>query len=99
AQRLEQWTHNPLVVGSNPTGPTTTPLPAMTKFILPLLAAALVFAQSNSPVDHYSSSQLNAVKEKLAASHPTFKSESLKHYKGHYTMLAHREATGSSEIH
>ena len=22
AQRLEQWTHNPLVVGSNPTGPT-----------------------------------------------------------------------------
>ncbi len=23
AQRLEQWTHNPLVVGSNPTGPTT----------------------------------------------------------------------------
>ena len=25
AQRLEQWTHNPLVVGSNPTGPTETP--------------------------------------------------------------------------
>ena len=23
AQRLEQWTHNPLVVGSNPTGPST----------------------------------------------------------------------------
>ena len=23
AQRLEQGTHNPLVVGSNPTGPTT----------------------------------------------------------------------------
>ena len=23
AQRLEQWTHNPLVVGSNPTGPNT----------------------------------------------------------------------------
>ena len=22
AQRLEQWTHNPLVVGSNPTGPS-----------------------------------------------------------------------------
>lgn len=29
AQRLEQWTHNPLVVGSNPTGPTRwrTPRP------------------------------------------------------------------------
>jgi hypothetical protein len=25
AQRLEQRTHNPLVVGSNPTGPTTNP--------------------------------------------------------------------------
>ena len=25
AQRLEQWTHNPLVQGSNPCGPTTTP--------------------------------------------------------------------------
>src|SRR5712664_3062890 len=25
AQRLEQRTHNPLVVGSNPTGPTTSP--------------------------------------------------------------------------
>ena len=24
AQRLEQGTHNPLVVGSNPTGPTTS---------------------------------------------------------------------------
>ena len=22
AQRLEQWTHNPLVAGSNPAGPT-----------------------------------------------------------------------------
>ena len=26
AQRLEQRTHNPLVVGSNPTGPTKSPL-------------------------------------------------------------------------
>ncbi len=26
AQRLEQWTHNPLVVGSNPTGPSTLAL-------------------------------------------------------------------------
>ena len=25
AQRLEQWTHNPLVQGSNPCGPTTPP--------------------------------------------------------------------------
>jgi hypothetical protein len=26
AQRLEQWTHNPLVPGSNPGGPTNTPI-------------------------------------------------------------------------
>ena len=39
------------------------------------------------------------MKDKLAAGHPTFKSEQLKQYKGHYTMVAHREATGSSEVH
>jgi hypothetical protein len=27
AQRLEQWTHNPLVPGSNPGGPTSFEVP------------------------------------------------------------------------
>ena len=71
----------------------------MTKFILPLLFAALIFAQSNSAVDHYTPSELNSIKDKLSASRPTFKSEPLKKYKGHYTMVAHREVTGSSEVH
>jgi mannose-6-phosphate isomerase-like protein (cupin superfamily) len=71
----------------------------MKKSILSLLTCTVIFAQSNAAVDHYSVAQLTAIKEKLAASHPTFKSESLKQYKGHYTMLAHREATGSSEVH
>jgi mannose-6-phosphate isomerase-like protein (cupin superfamily) len=71
----------------------------MKKFILTLSVVTVIFAQSSAVVDHYSATQLNAIKEKLSASHPTFKSEQLKQYKGHYTMLAHREATGSSEVH
>lgn len=63
------------------------------------MSGALLFAQATTAVDHYSASDLKAKQEKLAAAHPTFKSEQLKQYKGHYTMLAHREATGSSEVH
>jgi mannose-6-phosphate isomerase-like protein (cupin superfamily) len=70
----------------------------MKKYILPLLIATAIFA-ATSAVDHYSVSDLAAIKDKLSAAHPTFKSEPLKQYKGHYTMLAHREATGSSEVH
>jgi mannose-6-phosphate isomerase-like protein (cupin superfamily) len=70
----------------------------MKKYILTLLTAAAILA-ANSVVDHYSASDLAAIKDKLSAAHPTFKSEQLKQYKGHYTMLAHREGTGSSEVH
>jgi mannose-6-phosphate isomerase-like protein (cupin superfamily) len=70
----------------------------MKKLTFTLLAATVIFA-ATSAVDHYSSSDLAAIKDKLAASHPTFKSEQLKKYRGHYTMLAYREATGSSEVH
>jgi mannose-6-phosphate isomerase-like protein (cupin superfamily) len=72
----------------------------MKKLIPFLLAAvALLAAATSAVVDHYSTADLAAMQEKLAAAHQTFKSESLKQYKGHYTMLAHREGTGSSEIH
>jgi mannose-6-phosphate isomerase-like protein (cupin superfamily) len=70
----------------------------MEKLILSLVAASSLFAASDT-VDHYSAQDLTAIQEKLSAAHPTFKSEQLKQYKGHYTMLAHREATGSSEVH
>jgi mannose-6-phosphate isomerase-like protein (cupin superfamily) len=70
----------------------------MKKSIFLIVAASALFAAQTS-VDHYSVSDLNAIKDKLSSTHPTFKSESLKHYKGHYTMVAHREATGSSEVH
>jgi mannose-6-phosphate isomerase-like protein (cupin superfamily) len=70
----------------------------MKTFTLTLIAAAFLFAAGGA-VDHYSAKDLAAIQEKLSASHPTFKSEQLKQYKGHYTMVAHREATGSSEVH
>ncbi len=54
---------------------------------------------AGSNVDRYSTQDLAAIQEKLSAGHPTFKSEPLKQYKGHYTMVAHRSATGSSEVH
>ena len=41
AQRLEQWTHNPLVAGSNPAGPTN-----YTCVILPQPPASLLFELS-----------------------------------------------------
>jgi mannose-6-phosphate isomerase-like protein (cupin superfamily) len=70
----------------------------MNKLTLSLLAATVILA-ATSAVDHYSSADLAAIKDKLSAEHPTFKSVPLKQYKGHYTMVAHREATGSSEVH
>ena len=65
---------------------------------LPLIAATSLIAASGA-VDSYSPKDLAAIKDKLSAEHPTFKSEQLKQYKGHYTMVAHREGTGSSEVH
>ena len=38
AQRLEQGTHNPLVVGSNPTGPTFAAMRLCTKGFSPFTA-------------------------------------------------------------
>jgi mannose-6-phosphate isomerase-like protein (cupin superfamily) len=70
----------------------------MQKLILSLIPVSVLFAAGNA-VDRYSTNDLSAIEAKLSATHPTFKSEQLKQYKGHYTMLAHREATGSSEVH
>jgi mannose-6-phosphate isomerase-like protein (cupin superfamily) len=70
----------------------------MLKVIFSILATSSLFAAGDT-VDRYSTPDLSAIQEKLSAGHPTFKSEQLKQYKGHYTMVAHREATGSSEVH
>ncbi len=71
----------------------------MKTIALPLLAVTVLLAAATGSVDQYSSKDLADIKDKLAAEHPTFKSEQLKQYKGHYTMVAHREGTGSAEVH
>lgn len=63
--------------------------------------AACVAAASAAPadVDVYSPQQLQQISKQLAAAGAPFKSESLKKYGVDYTMVAFREATGSSEMH
>jgi mannose-6-phosphate isomerase-like protein (cupin superfamily) len=63
--------------------------------LLCLAAAALGAAT----VDIIPSKELHGVGNKLAAKKAPFASENLKRWGNHYTMLAYREATGSSELH
>jgi mannose-6-phosphate isomerase-like protein (cupin superfamily) len=68
----------------------------MFKFIGFAFLASLSMA---AEVDIYPPSELQSMTEKLAHKGTPFSSQSLKNYGNHYTMLAHREATGSSEVH
>ena len=60
------------------------------------LAAA---AMGAATVDFIPAKELHGVGDKLAAKKAPFASENLKRWGNHYTMLAYREATGSSELH
>jgi mannose-6-phosphate isomerase-like protein (cupin superfamily) len=62
------------------------------------LAAGLALAASTG-VDLYSAADLQSMGQKLAAKKERFRSEDLQRYPGHYTMMAYRSATGSSEVH
>jgi beta-galactosidase beta subunit len=70
--------------------------------ILFALCGALVLNAQNA-VDVFSSSDLKQLAAKLAAESKKkgggFSSETLTRYGNHYTMVAHRESTGSSELH
>ena len=68
----------------------------MFKFIGFGLLASLVMA---AEVDIYPPSELQGMTEKLDQKGTPFSSQALKKYGNHYTMLAHREATGASEVH
>jgi mannose-6-phosphate isomerase-like protein (cupin superfamily) len=68
----------------------------MFKFIGFALLASLGMA---AEVDIYPPSEVQGMTEKLSQKGAPFSSQSLKNYGNHYTMLAHREATGSSEVH
>ena len=50
-------------------------------------------------VDIYSAKELQAISHKLAQKQTQFASRDLARYGNHYTMLAFRNATGSSEVH
>ncbi len=69
------------------------------KFLTTGLLAATVMLGAAAPADIYSAKDLQAMEAKLAATHPSFKSQALKTYGNHYTMLAYREASGSAELH
>ncbi len=67
---------------------------------LALLALAAGLAMAAGPgVDIYSAKQLQEMGGKLSQKRTQFASENLVRYGNHYTMLAYREATGSSEVH
>lgn len=63
-----------------------------------LIVCADGYARSQN-VDIYTSGDLQATGQALAKGGKTFGSKDLARYGNHYTMLAMRESTGSSELH
>ena len=66
--------------------------------LLTLTTTALL-ATTPSRIDVYTSTQLGDMEAKLAARKTPFAGQDLQRYVNHYTMLAYRDATGSSELH
>jgi mannose-6-phosphate isomerase-like protein (cupin superfamily) len=64
--------------------------------VLALLAATLGLA---ADVAIYTPQELETIAKTLAQKPGGFGSQELKRYGNYYMMLAHREATGSSELH
>ena len=64
---------------------------------MPLLAALSMAAPRG--VDIYSGKELDALRQKLASKGTPSATQDLVRYGNHYTMLAYRDATGSSELH
>ncbi len=67
------------------------------KFFAALLTLLLSFQAR--PADFYSNKQIAQTSDKLLAKGTPFASDELARYKGHYTLLAVRHATGSAEVH
>ncbi|MBV9761465.1 MAG: cupin domain-containing protein [Acidobacteriaceae bacterium] len=64
-----------------------------------LLGIAGLTLAADQKVDIYSANDLADMTHKLAQKRAPFAAVELKRYGNHYTMLAHREATGSAEVH
>ncbi len=56
-------------------------------------------ANAQQRVDIYSAKELQAASGQLSKKRTQFASQDLARYGNHYTLLAYREATGSSELH
>ena len=65
--------------------------------LLACIAAAAALGQSK--VDVYTPKEIRALGDALSQKQARFASKDLERYGNHYTMLAQREATGSSELH
>jgi mannose-6-phosphate isomerase-like protein (cupin superfamily) len=63
-----------------------------------LISTGLAIAGTTN-VDLYSAKELQGTSHKLAQKRTQFASQDLARYRNHYTMLAFRNATGSSEVH
>ena len=66
--------------------------------IFALFTALAAYGASGS-IDLYSPQDLQALSKKLAQKGEATATETLQRYGNHYTMLAFRDATGSSEVH
>jgi len=66
-----------------------------------LLIAGAAFAANPPAVNYYSAAELQQMGQKLGAklNKAKFASDNLEKYTNSYTMLAHREGTGSAEVH
>ena len=64
-------------------------------------AAVTAFAATPPAVNYYSAAELQQMGQKLGTkvNQAKFASDNLERYKNSYTMLAHREGTGSAEVH
>lgn len=70
------------------------------KYITLLLLGSFgIWAATSPPVVVHSAKDLAAAASRLAAKKSRFAGEDLERYSHHYTMLAERDATGSSEVH
>ena len=70
----------------------------MKQLILALVLSAFALG-AETKVDVYSSKDLETLSHKLLQKRTQFAAQELARYGNHYTMLALREKTGSSEIH
>jgi mannose-6-phosphate isomerase-like protein (cupin superfamily) len=69
------------------------------KHLIVVWALSALALGAATGVDVYSSKDLQALSQKLLQKRTQFAGQELERYGNHYTMLALRTATGSSEIH